>query len=149
MSYEDALAGRCSLPNHVYHITICTRYRQPVFSNWQTGRLAVQEFKHVQSQLGVQSLAWVLMPDHLHWLLQLNKEASLARTVSIFKGRSARNINQYLARTGGLWQKGFYEQAIRQDEDLRQIARYIVANPLRAGLVQKIGNYPLWDAIWL
>ncbi|MGH8412134.1 MAG: REP-associated tyrosine transposase, partial [Pseudomonas sp.] len=38
---------------------------------------------------------------------------------------------------------------IRRDEDLPAVARYIVANPLRAGLVEKIGDYPLWDAVWL
>ena len=111
--------------------------------------MAVQELQYVQDQLGVQSLAWVLMPDHLHWLLQLNNDASLASTISVFKGRSARSVNQYLGCTGGLWQKGFYEQAIRRDESLRQVARYIVANPLRAGLVKKLGDYALWDAIWL
>jgi hypothetical protein len=29
------------------------------------------------------------------------------------------------------------------------MARYIIANPLRAGLVDRIGDYPLWDAMWL
>jgi hypothetical protein len=38
---------------------------------------------------------------------------------------------------------------VRQDEDLHKMARYIVANPLRANLVERIGNYALWDAVWL
>ena len=38
---------------------------------------------------------------------------------------------------------------VRRDEDLRGLARYIVANPLRAQLVQRIGDYPHWDAMWL
>jgi putative transposase len=48
-----------------------------------------------------------------------------------------------------LWQDGYYDRALRKEEDLQQIARYIVANPLRAKLVNKIGDYPLWDAVWL
>ncbi len=48
-----------------------------------------------------------------------------------------------------VWQKGYHDRAVRREEDLRHIARYIVANPLRAGLVRKVGDYPLWDAIWL
>ena len=36
-----------------------------------------------------------------------------------------------------------------EDEDMRAMARYIVANPLRASLVEHIGDYPLWDAVWL
>jgi hypothetical protein len=38
---------------------------------------------------------------------------------------------------------------MRKDQDLQVAARYIVANPLRAGLVKRVGDYPLWDAIWL
>jgi hypothetical protein len=52
-------------------------------------------------------------------------------------------------RCGPLWQTGYHDRAIRDGEDLLPFARYIVANPLRAGLVEKIGDYPLWDASWL
>ena len=65
------------------------------------------------------------------------------------KGRSAISINRVLGNQGQLWQKGFHDRAIRKEEDLQAIARYVVANPLRACLVDKIGDYPLWDAIWL
>jgi hypothetical protein len=48
-----------------------------------------------------------------------------------------------------LWQDGFHDHGIRREEDLRKVARYIVGNPLRAGLVDNILNYPYWDAVWL
>jgi hypothetical protein len=35
------------------------------------------------------------------------------------------------------------------EEDLAQIARYVVLNPVRAGLVRRVGDYPHWDAAWL
>jgi len=38
---------------------------------------------------------------------------------------------------------------MRKEEDLQALARYIVANPLRAGLVKRVGDYPHWDAMWL
>jgi putative transposase len=38
---------------------------------------------------------------------------------------------------------------VRRDEDLVRLARYIVANPLRTRIVAHIGDYPLWDSIWL
>jgi hypothetical protein len=58
-------------------------------------------------------------------------------------------INRHLNRAGSVWQKTYYDHAVRKDEDIKGISRYIVANPLRAGLVHDIGDYPLWDAIWL
>ena len=48
-----------------------------------------------------------------------------------------------------LWQRGYYDRAIRSDEDLPSIARYIVGNPIRAGLVTSVGQYPHWDASWI
>jgi hypothetical protein len=53
-------------------------------------------------------------------------------------------------RLGGpVWQGGFRDHAVRHEEYLAALARYIVANPLRAGLVEPIGDYPHWDAAWL
>ena len=48
-----------------------------------------------------------------------------------------------------MWQEGFHDRALRQEADLRKAARYVVANPLRAGLVTDLGDYPLWDAVWV
>jgi len=43
----------------------------------------------------------------------------------------------------------FHYHALRNEESIKAAARYIIANPLRAGLVQRIEDYPLWDALWL
>lgn len=51
--------------------------------------------------------------------------------------------------SGGLWQPGFHDRAIRRQQDVRKAARYIVANPLRAGLVTDVLKYPYWDAVWM
>jgi len=48
-----------------------------------------------------------------------------------------------------VWQRGFHDHALRAEEDIVGVARYLVANPLRAGLCDKIGNYPYWNAQWL
>ena len=65
------------------------------------------------------------------------------------KGKSAFTINSHLGCYSKVWQKGFHDHAIRKDEDIKAVARYIIANPLRAGLVENIGDYPFWDAVWL
>jgi REP element-mobilizing transposase RayT len=89
------------------------------------------------------------MPDHLHWMIQLNDSWPLRKVVKTLKARSARTINHQLGQRGSLWQRAYYDRAIRKHEDVRKIARYIVANPLRAGLVGDIGSYPHWDCIWM
>lgn len=96
-----------------------------------------------------QTLAFVVMPDHFHWLLLLSGSRSLSGCVNTVKSFSSRRINQRLSRHGPVWQTGFYDRAIRRDDDLLQVARYIIANPLRAGIVASVREYPLWDAKWL
>ncbi|HEX5126846.1 MAG TPA: hypothetical protein VFW00_08900 [Rhodocyclaceae bacterium] len=61
----------------------------------------------------------------------------------------ARATNQVLKRRGPIWNHGFHDHALRAEEDVQTVTRYIIANPLRAGLVEQIGDYAYWNAIWL
>lgn len=149
MPYDDLRKGRISCGGHAYSVTAVTMDRTPYFSDFLLGRIAVWEMKRLHDEQRLESIAWVLMPDHLHWMFQLGDGQELAAVMKDFKARSARRINEALGRLGTIWQREYYDHAIRKDEDLRSLARYIVANPLRAGLVSEIGDYPLWDAVWL
>ena len=140
--------GRYDEPNRVYLLTSNTLDRIPIFSDFKLGRLVVQQFRIAQHQGLATSLAWVVMPDHFHWLISLEK-GSLADLMRQVKSKSTRMVNAVSGRQGRLWQPGFHDHAVRRDESLEGIARYIVANPVRAGLVKKCGDYSLWDAIWL
>ncbi|MBT9571801.1 transposase [Pseudomonas umsongensis] len=140
--------GRFSAPGQIYLVTTVVQNRDPVFRDFMQGRLVVDALKKAQEEELVLSLAWVVMPDHLHWLFEL-KNNTLTCIMARTKSRITLALNRSLERDGSLWQHGFHDRAIRRDEDLPAVARYIVANPLRAGLVEKIGDYPLWDAVWL
>jgi len=143
MPRKDLLKGRVSQAHQLYHVTFCTEKRKKYFNNIYCGRLVVQQMKILQDEKQVDSIAWVIMPDHLHWLFQLGETQSLSAVVKRLKARSAIKINHFLQRRGSLWQRGFHDHALRKDEDIRQISRYIVANPLRAQLVEHIGDYSL------
>ncbi len=149
MSYTDLLKGRHSEPQRIYFITTVTYQRQPVFTDLYCARQLIKILQHMDSSQNTSTLAWVAMPDHLHWLFQLGDNSSLARLMNNIKGRSAYEINKYMGVSGRFWQKQYYDHAIRKTESIKQIACYIVANPLRAGLVDNIANYPHWDAAWL
>ena len=148
--HQSALRkSRYSVCNRIYLITTVTRRRDPVFQDFRTGRIVVNEMRSLETEGRADTLARVLMPDHLHWLMQLGVGQTLARVVRILKGRSSRILNQHLKRNGAVWQSAYHDHAVRRDEDLNRLARYIVANPLRAGIVASVGDYPLWDCVWL
>jgi REP element-mobilizing transposase RayT len=89
------------------------------------------------------------MPDHAHWLLQLGEAKTLPKAVESLKARSARDANQALARTGPLWSRAYHDHGVRTEQDVRPLARYVIANPIRAGLAQRAGDYPYWNASFL
>ncbi|NII52692.1 REP element-mobilizing transposase RayT [Lutibacter sp. SG786] len=93
-------------------------------------------------------MAWVLMPDHWHGLIELGDE-DLHRAVGRFKAAVSRAIKRETRRESPVWQRTFHDRALRYDDDIKAAARYLVANPLRAGLVSQIGQYPYWNAVWL
>ena len=149
MPYDDLCKGRHSAPGQVYLVTTVSAGRIAHFSDFTAARCVVAEMRRTQQTGAVDSLAWVLMPDHLHWLFQLGEGYSLGKVMQGFKGRSARAINTPGGLHREIWQRGYHDHALRAEEDVRAIAHYIAANPLRAALVTRLGDYPHWDAVWL
>jgi putative transposase len=120
-----------------------------VFADWRLGRIVVHALRWQDDHAATRTLTFVVMPDHLHWLFELQGSRSLSTVMQSMKKYSARLVNARIGSHGPLWQNGFHDHAVRRTEDLRTIARYIVYNPVRAGLVRSIRDYPLWDAMWI
>ena len=140
--------GRWSEPGRRYLLTTVTHQREALFGQLHTARIVVQQLRLSDQEQDCQSLAWVVMPDHFHWLIEL-RQVTLKTLMRRLKSRSTCRVNLTGNRQGRLWQHGFHDRALRREDDIRAVARYLVANPLRAGLVEKLGDYPLWDAIWV
>lgn len=141
--------GRVSEMGRTYLITTVTLEREPIFADFHLARSAILELRRCDALDLSRTLAFVLMPDHLHWLVEL-RDGSLCDLVQRFKSVSAKNINAMDASPGRRrWQAGFHDHALRDEDDLPAMARYVVANPLRAGIVRTVRDYPHWDAVWL
>jgi len=89
------------------------------------------------------------MPDHWHGLIELGEGKALSTTMQRAKGVTARVARQHRAFEGTLWDKGFHDHALRRDESVEKTIRYIIANPMRAGLVTNPMSYPYWDTCFL
>jgi REP element-mobilizing transposase RayT len=81
-------------------------------------------------------LAWVIMPNHVHALIETKVGMPLERILHGWKGYSARQINDLLARQGALWRPEYFDRYIRDEEHLEKSVLYIHGNPVRAGLIE-------------
>ena len=86
---KDLRRGRVSLPGQVYHVTTVTLGRQPIFSDLRAARLLINALREAQVRGEATTLAFVIMPDHMHWLLQLAEETSLSGLVGAVKAVTA------------------------------------------------------------
>lgn len=139
--------GRRSEPGPVYLVTTATHARRAHFRDDRLAREVPAAMRFCAAEAG--TLCFVVMPDHVHWLFRLHPAGRLSTVVAKMKRRCARACNRRLGSSGVFWHSGFHDWALRRDEDLAAVARSVVANPLRAGLVDRIGDYPHWDAVWV
>lgn len=142
-------AGRRSEAGRIYLVTFATASRERFFSDWTLASAVARSSRYSPIWRSSRLLCWVLMPDHWHGLIELGNLDGLSALVNRLKGHTARAVNATCGLHGHVWSKGFHDHALRADEALIATARYIVCNPVRAGLVQRVGMYPFWDAVWL
>ncbi|MEP7186723.1 MAG: transposase [Rhodanobacter sp.] len=141
-------SGRLSIPGRVYLLTTVTRGRQRLFVDPACVREASRVIDAAPTWGNAQLLAWVLMPDHWHGALLLGKEP-LGRVMNRFKANVSRALRDAGICQSPPWARGFHDHALRKQEDLKATSEYIIANPLRAGLVDNVLDYPYWNAAWL
>lgn len=141
--------GRHSQPQRVYLITFTTQGRQPLFADFDLACVAVRALCEPANWQDARLLAWVLMPDHWHGLVELGHERQLSCLVQSLKARSSNRIRIAHPSSGPVWARSFHDRALRHEENLVTAARYLVVNPIRAGLASRIRDYPFWDAVWL
>jgi len=88
------------------------------------------------------------MPDHWHGLVELGDSEPLDLVINRFKSRVAKAVRSATPATHRVWARAYHDHAARKEEVLVDIGRYIVMNPVRAGLVKRVGDYPYWNAVW-
>ena len=91
-------------------------------------------------------IAWTIMPNHVHVLIELLSQHSLGSIVSSWKRFSARAANQVIGRSGPFWQDDYWDTYIRDERHFESTVGYIENNPVKAGLVGAAEDWP-WSHI--
>ena len=130
--YAGAVAGL---------LTFCTSRRRPAFVTAANVERTLRQFLRAGVETHVAILAYCFMPDHVHLLVAGQSDsADLRSFINNAKQRSAYVAG--LRISGRLWQAGYFDRVLRETDDGHAVARYIVQNPVRAGLVLSPGDYP-------
>jgi len=127
-------------PGPAFHCRLATWDRIPAFARPDAAQLAVDALRFYHGK-SVEVLAYCVMPDHVHLLVRIAEGGpSLSRWIGDFKRWVSRAVRKQL-ELELTWQPGFFERVIRDTEDLVEAARYVVGNPVRAGLAGNPQDY--------
>ena len=123
-----------------YFVSTQTAGRQPLFRHDRWARLMLATINHYAGT-GYQLHAFAIMPDHLHLLI--TPIESVEKSMQLIKGGFSFRAKRELEWNGEIWQPGFTDHRIRDEEDWQRHLEYIRTNPLEAKLVEDIALYEL------
>ncbi len=128
----------------VYHVTTRGNERKPIFFNDNDRRIFLRILRDTLAEEKVVCHAWVLMDNHYHLLLE-TPHANLSKTLKRLNGLYTHKMNFEHKRVGHLFQGRYKSILVEKDSYLKELCRYIVLNPVRAGLVKRPDEYP-WSS---
>jgi putative transposase len=121
-----------------YFVSTQTIGRKSLFRVQRWGRLMVDTLKHYD-RTGYKLHAYVVMPDHLHLLI--TPIESVEKSMQLIKGGFSFRAKKELEWNGEIWQPGFTDHRIRDEEDWKRHLEYIRTNPIEARLVSDVVLY--------
>ena len=142
--HQQLRKGRTSIPNAYYIITTATDKRKPVLADDKIAQIIFDAFGWLEENERIRWECIMIMPDHIHSVIQLKGEWTLEQIAHTVKLYTARQINAYLNRKGRFWQDGYHDMGIRVDTALHETIKYCYENPVRKGIVKAAKDYPYW-----
>lgn len=139
--------GRVSIPGQLYLVTTCTADRIPCFAGEAAARDACDVLADPRTWPGAHPLVWVLMPDHWHGLLRLTGIESLS--IVMARAKAAVRRAGAIAADEPIWQRSFHDHALRSEENVIDVGRYVLANPVRANLASRWTDWRWRGGEWL
>lgn len=130
---------------HRVFLTICTRYRNPFFRDGSLVSRVTSKFLQTAGEHDVEVTTYCVMPDHVHILTTgLTDTADLTGFVKIAKQKTG--FEHRAATQKHLWQEGFYDHVLREEDAMAGVISYIIRNPVRAGLARSAQTYDFWGS---
>jgi putative transposase len=128
-----------------YFLTICTYRRRLAFKDPSTIDLVMEQIRFTAGEQGIENIAYCFMSNHLHILVAGGSETSdLRKFAKLMKQRSGWRFAR--RGEGRLWQPGYYDRVLRDEDATASVVKYIIANPVRAEIVAAPLDYPHWGS---
>ncbi len=139
--------GRVSISGQPYLITSTIHKREELLNTKRANNIVAGALNWLHDNNRIDLFAYVIMPDHLHFIAALETD-TLPKVMHSLKSYTSKKINKILVREGKIWQEQYHDHAIRKEEQLEGVVHYCLNNPVRKKLVADYRDYPYWYCKW-
>jgi len=126
---------RWEIPGCVYHVSFPTRWRRKLLSGIIADYIAVEILK-LDSLDDCHLLAWCIMPEHVHLLIQ-PPDGKISKVVKRVEGRSGKKFSPYFPDMDKFWEARYWDLRLRSFKQIETECLYIENNPIRRGLCER------------
>ena len=132
--------------DHTYFVGASAYEKQFILQSERSARLLIDVLYHYRAEDKFLLHAFVVMPNHFHLILTPAPGITLERAMQFIKGGSSFRAKKELGMNGSIWQPGYFDYRVRDEEDFRKRREYIHQNPVRAHLVGRAADFPFSSA---
>jgi REP element-mobilizing transposase RayT len=127
----------------ILFITTYTNGRRKILASAETAPILVEEWHHAYERHGWHIGRYVVMPEHVHFFCAPGNDAkNLSQFMKCWKEWTSKRIKRTCDLDGVVWHAEFFDHLLRSHESYAQKWDYVLQNPVRAGLVQNINEWP-------
>ena len=130
------------IQGHYYHIYNRGAGRHDLFIERDNYLYVLRKTKEICDELNLAVIAYCLMPNHYHFLLRQDGDASAGEFPGRVFGGYSRAVNLCYGWSGTLFESRYKARHVDRDTYLRHLCRYIHANPVVSGLVRRPQEWP-------
>jgi putative transposase len=138
---------RTTLPDGYFHVTARGVEQRAIYLDREDCRAFLALFGGTARRFGWDLYAFCLMPNHYHLVVEATRDA-LSHGSQWLNGVYAQAFNRRHARWGHLFGGRFASWVIEREEHLYAACRYVLENPVRAGLCQRADDWPWSGSRW-
>jgi putative transposase len=131
---------RIQFPGAIYHVTCRGNNKQDIFFREEDAELFLEIVAQTVQKYGIVIHAYCLMINHYHFLIE-TPQGNISEPMRYINQRYSQLFNKRYQRVGHVFQARYKSKLIEKDAHLLEVIRYIVNNPVRAGLVKATSDY--------
>jgi len=129
-------------PARIFFATTKTSMGMRLLQSERNAGLLIDVLRSLVAEKKFKLYDFVIMPDHIHLLIEVGAEMTIEKALQLIKGRFSFRLSHEFGYKGEVWQRGFTEEQVLNQQSFLAHKAYIAENPVKAGLAASPEEYP-------